>query len=190
MDDGLPVAVDGGAGRVAAARNVPGCQQALLMQTLPHSALIHQESDALITRHPLRHRERNAGLEQQRPIASEPADLLASRAPVVKSEASTPAARILRLLIGLSVRQVRVTAAYRGLQKLSELLGGLLRGLMLGLRGRCVYQRLPACIPKLAGAGISDGTDLGRKLQERLHAKGQARDDVGSAGMCPHSDGP
>src|SRR5829696_7468329 len=125
MDDGLPVAVDGGAGRVAAPRDVPGCQQALLIQTLPHSALIHQESDALITRHPLRRPEGDAGLEQQRPIASEPADPLAPWAPFVKSVAPTPAARILRLLVGPSVRQVGFAAADSGLEKLTKLLSGL-----------------------------------------------------------------
>src|SRR5687767_7885312 len=98
MDDGLPVAVDGGAGRVAAPRDVPGCQQAFLLHALPHRALIHQESDALLLCRPLRRPERDAGLEQQRSIGCDPADPLAPWAPFVKSVAPTPAAGVIRLL--------------------------------------------------------------------------------------------
>jgi hypothetical protein len=35
------------------------------MQALPHRALIHWESHALISRRSLRYRERDAGFEQQ-----------------------------------------------------------------------------------------------------------------------------
>jgi hypothetical protein len=63
MDDGFPIAVDVDTGRIAPAPGVAGGQQAFLRHALPHRALVHQESDALLARRPLRYRERDAGCE-------------------------------------------------------------------------------------------------------------------------------